>query len=177
MAPLRPTVITAAALTLLACASAQTPAGDRPAGDQPAAGQPASVDTAAIGAALDSLAANVMRANATGDAALFATTWAEDGIMSLPGSPPVHGRDAIVDAFRNRPPLPPGARMTVHPTELQVMSPDWAYAFGVDTLRFTPPGAAEPVIETMTFLVLIRKTDEGWKTYREVLSANQAPSQ
>lgn len=27
--------------------------------------------------------------------------------------------------------------------------------------------------ETSTFLVLIRKTAEGWQTYREVLSANQ----
>ena len=92
--------------------------------------------------------------------------------MAAAGSAVLHGRDAIVEAFRNRPPLPPGARMTVHPTELAVLSADWAYAFGVDTLAYTPPGATEPVIETMTFLVLIRKTADGWKTYREVLTAN-----
>jgi|GEM_PF-3770390 len=28
-------------------------------------------------------------------------------------------------------------------------------------------------VQTMTFLVLIRKTSEGWKTFREVLSADQ----
>ena len=117
-----------------------------------------------------------MRANQTGDAELFASTWAEDGIVSTPGNPPVQGRDSIVAAFRRRPPLPPGGSMTVHPTELQVMSADWAYAFGVDTIAYTPPGANEPVTETMNFLVIIRRTPEGWKTYREVLSANQPRS-
>ena len=155
-------IAAAAACALLACASEQPPAAE----------PTAAIDTAAIAAALDSLGATVMRASETGDAALFASTWAEDGIMSVPGSPPVRGRDAIVEAFRNRPPLPPGGRMTVHPTELQVLSADWAYAFGVDTLTYTPSGGAEPVIETMTFLVLIRRTADGWKTYREVLSAN-----
>jgi len=54
-----------------------------------------------------------------------------------------------------------------------VISSDWAYAFGTDTLEFTQPGATERTKETMTFLVLIRKTPDGWKTFREVVSANQ----
>ena len=151
-----------AASTLLGCASEQPPAAE----------PSAAIDTAAIAAALDSLGARVMRANETGDAALYESAWAEDGIMAVPGAAPIRGRDAIVEAFRNRPPLPPGARLTVHPTELEVLSADWAYAFGVDTLSHTPAGAAEPVIETMTFLVLIRRTADGWKTYREVLTTN-----
>jgi uncharacterized protein (TIGR02246 family) len=129
-----------------------------------------------IGASLDSLGAVVMQANQTGDAELFASTWAQDGIMSTPGSPPIHGRDSIVAAFRRRPPLAPGSSMTIHPTEMQILSPEWAYVFGVDTLRYSPEGAAEPVTETLTFLVLVRKTPEGWQTYREVLSANQPRS-
>lgn len=141
--------------------------------EQQHAGQSAAIDTAAIGASLDSLAAAVTRANQTGDAELFASTWAEDGVMSAPGTPPVRGRDAIVADFRRRPPLPAGATMTIHPSEIRVLSPEWAYAFGVDSLTYTPEGAAEPVKETSTFLVLVRKTSEGWQTYREVLSANQ----
>lgn len=130
-------------------------------------------DTTAIRASIDSLAANVMRAEREGDAELFATTWATDGIMSLPGNPPLHGRDSIVAYFRRRPPLPSGARMTIHPTELQILGPEWAYVFGVDSLTYTPKGATTPVHETSTFLVLLRKTAEGWQSYREVLSANQ----
>jgi uncharacterized protein (TIGR02246 family) len=131
------------------------------------------LDTTAIRASIDSLALNVMRANETGDAELYASVWAVDGVMSNAGSPPVHGRDAIVAEFRRRPPLPPGARMTIHPTELKIQSAEWAYVMGVDTFRYTPPNAAAPVLETYTFLVILRKTAEGWQTYREVLSANQ----
>lgn len=125
-----------------------------------------------VRAAIDSLAANVMRANESGDAELFATTWAEDGIMSVPGRPPVHGRDSIVAAFRTRPPLPEGATMTIHPTEMQIINAEWAYVMGVDTLTLAATGSGAPVKETSTFLVVLRKTDEGWQTYREVLSPN-----
>lgn len=137
------------------------------------AGSNAPLDTVSIRASIDSLAANVMRANETGDAALYATTWAVDGMMADAGSPPVYGRDSIVAHFRRRPPLPPGARMTIHPTELQIQSAEWAYVMGVDTLTFTPANAATPTQQTFTFLVILRKTSEGWQTYREVLSPNQ----
>lgn len=60
--------------------------------------------------------------------------------------------------------------------EMRILSAEWAYVFGVDTLTYTPEGATEPVRETSTFLVLVRKTPEGWKTYREVLSSNQPPT-
>jgi uncharacterized protein (TIGR02246 family) len=132
-----------------------------------------SFDTTAIRRSIDSLAANVMRAHETGDAELFATTWAVDGMMSDAGSLPVYGRDSIVARFRRRPPLPAGAKMTIHPTELRIQSPEWAYVMGVDTLRLTPPNAGSRVLQTFTFLVVLRKTSEGWQSYREVLSANQ----
>ncbi len=131
------------------------------------------LDTTAIRASIDSLAANVMRSNETGDAELFATAWAKDGIMSDAGTPPVHGRDSIVARFRRRPPLPPGAKMTIHPTEFRIQSAEWAYIMGVDTLTSPSSNASGPIQKTFTFLVVLRKTSEGWQTYREVLSANQ----
>jgi len=131
-----------------------------------------SLDTVGIRAAIDSLAMRVMRAHETGDAVLFASSWARDGIMSLAGSPPVYGRDSIVAAFRRRPALPPGAKMTIHPTEIRVLSPEWVYVMGVDTLTTPVAGSAAPATATFTFLVLVKKTEEGWQTYREVLSAN-----
>ncbi len=131
------------------------------------------LDTTAIRASIDSLAANVMRSHETGDAELFATTWAKDGIMSDAGTPPVHGRDSIVARFRRRPPLPPGAKMIIHPTELRIQSAEWAYVMGVDTLTSPSSNDSGPTQKTFTFLVVLRKTSEGWQTYREVLSANQ----
>jgi hypothetical protein len=47
------------------------------------------LDTAAIRAAIDTLASKVMRAHETGDAELFASTWAVDGIMSDAGATPI----------------------------------------------------------------------------------------
>lgn len=135
-------------------------------------GAPPALDTLGIQAAIDSLAMRVTRAHETGDAALFASTWARDGIMSLAGSPPVYGRDSIVAAFRRRPALPPGAKMSIHPTEIRVLSPEWVYVMGVDTLTTPDAGGAAPTTATFTFLVLVKRTEEGWQTYREVLSAN-----
>ena len=140
-------------------------------------GQPPSqrteIDTAAIRASIDSLGRVVQQADQTGDAELFATTWAEDAMISMPGSPPVQGREAITADFQRRPPLPPGARYTIHPTEIRALSAEWAYVWGVDSLRYTPEGAAEPVTETSTFLVLLRKTPDGWQGFREVIGTNQ----
>jgi uncharacterized protein (TIGR02246 family) len=133
----------------------------------------AALDTAAIRAAIDTLASKVMRAHETGDAELFASTWAVDGIMSDAGATPIVGRDSIVAAFRRRPPLPSGARMTIHPTEMQIQGAEWAYVFGVDTLTFASVEGATPARETFTFMVILRKTTEGWQSYREVLSPNQ----
>lgn len=135
----------------------------------------ARVDTTAIKASIDSLGAMVQKAHDTKDDKLLASTWAKDGIFIIAGSPPVRGRDAIVSALGNMPPLPPGGRMTIHPIEVQVLSPEWAYVLGIDSMIYTPPGANGLVKETSTFFVLVRKTPEGWQTYRETLSPNQLP--
>ena len=136
--------------------------------------QPA-IDTTSIMASIDSLGGVVQRAHDTKDSILMASTWAKDGILIISGSPPVFGRDAIVSALSKMPPLPPGGKMEIHPLEIQVMSHEWAYVLGVDSLKYTAPGATKQTIETSTFFVLVRKTSEGWQTYRETLAPNQKP--
>jgi uncharacterized protein (TIGR02246 family) len=130
------------------------------------------IDTAGILAAIDTLAAKMGRANETGDAELFGSAWAEDGILAYSGNAPIRGRASIVAAFRSRPPLPPGMTMSIHPTEIEVLSSEWAYVMGVDSLKQAPVGSAAPITKTSTFLVLLRKTDEGWQTYREAIAEN-----
>ena len=90
----------------------------------------AALDTAAIKASIDSLGAMVQKAHDTRDDKLLASTWAKDGILTIAGSPPITGRDSIVSALGNMPPLPPGGTMTIHPIEVQVLSSGWAYVFG-----------------------------------------------
>ena len=130
-------------------------------------------DAVAIGAALSELAEQVKTAYAKNDAELYASAFTEDSIVSMPGVPPVRGRDALKAAFERRPQLPPGATFEVNPTELEIINNEWAYAFGTDTLTIPAGNGEPPIVQTMTFMVLIRKTSEGWKTFREVITTNQ----
>ena len=122
--------------------------------------------------ALAELAETVKAAYAKGDAELYASTLTRDAIVSNPGAPPVAGREALKTAFKSRPALPPGATFEVDPTEIKIINDEWAYAFGTDTLTI-PNSGTEPHVRTMTFMVLLRKTPDGWKTFREVISADQ----
>jgi uncharacterized protein (TIGR02246 family) len=131
------------------------------------------VDTTVLLRSIDTLAAKMGEAHAKKDVALFGSTWMQDGIMSLPGAPMAVGKDAIVNAFKNQPALPPGADFKINPLEIKVINEDWAYVFGVDSLTMTPLGYTVPQKQTFTFLVLLRNSPDGWKNYREVLSANQ----
>jgi uncharacterized protein (TIGR02246 family) len=130
-------------------------------------------DKQAIGFALKELAETVKTAYQNNDADLYASAFSEDAIVSMPGVPPIKGIEALKEAFRSRPALPPGATFEVDPTELEVINAEWAYAFGTDTLTIPAGDGAPPIIQTMTFMVLIRKTPGGWKTFREVVSADQ----
>ncbi len=94
----------------------------------------AAIDTAAIQKSIDSLGAIVQKAHDTKDNELMGSTWAKDGILTISGTPPIRGRDAIVNALASMPPLPPGGTMTIHPIEVQVLSSGWAYVFGIDSL-------------------------------------------
>jgi len=134
-----------------------------------------SIDTVAILASIDSVAAVVQKANDLRDNEMLKLTWAKDGILSMPGVPPIKGRDAIIAAFAQMPPLPPGGKVVISPIEIKVVSANWVYVLGVDTMKFTPPGASKPVKETSTFFVLVKKTSEGWLTFREVISPHQLP--
>ena len=130
-------------------------------------------DTALIMASIDSLAGVVQKAHDTRDNKLMASTWAKDGILVVAGNPPIRGRDAIVAALSKMPPPPPGGKMEIHPIEVQVLGPEWAYVLGVDSLKYTKPGTTGQTVETSTFFVLVRKTSEGWQTFREILTPNQ----
>ncbi len=137
--------------------------------------QDAAIDTAAIKASIDSLGGVVQKAHDTGDEKLMGSTWAKDGILIIGSNPPIKGREAIVSTLSKLPPPPPGGKMEIHPIEIEVLSSNAAYVLGVDSLKYTPSGASAPVTETSNFFVLVRKTPEGWQTYREILIPYQGP--
>ena len=131
------------------------------------------VDTASIKRSIDSLGGVVQKAHDNKDGKLLSSTWAADGILTIAGRPPIKGRDAIVSFLGEMPSLPPGGTMTIHPSEIEVLGAEWAYVFGIDSLKYTRPDTKKEVTETSTFFVLVKKTSEGWQTFRETLTPNQ----
>jgi len=128
------------------------------------------IDTAAVKASIDSIRTVYEEAYANGDFETLRTVPHAQMIYSPPGRAPVHGRDSIV-AYEERA-RPPGATLDIEPTDLRVLSPNWVYEYGTSTLRFTPEGAEESQSIQTTYLVIFRKTSDGWKAYRESLSSN-----
>lgn len=130
------------------------------------------IDTASIMKSLDSLGGIVQKAHDTHDKALLASTWAEDGIFMVAGSPIVSGRDNIVKKITSMPSLPRDAVLKMNIVEVQVLNAGWAYVLGTDSIVYTPKGK-KPVTKTSNFFVLVKKSDAGWQTYRETLVPNQ----
>lgn len=71
-------------------------------------------------------------------------------------------------------PFPPGATIDITPKEVQVLSEDWAFEFGTASVSYTPEGREAKTIRD-TYLLLIKKTENGWKAHREVASSHLPP--
>ncbi len=118
--------------------------------------------------ALGGLAETMKRAFAEGHVESYLAAFDKDAIVSWPGMKPARGHAELRELFASRPQLPDGSSLTIEPLELEVLSSDWAYAFGTDVLAH-----GDGSIETLTFIALIGRTVDGWKTFREVVSPDQ----
>jgi ketosteroid isomerase-like protein len=121
-----------------------------------------------IMSALGALAETMKRAFAEDHVESYLAAFDKDAIVSWPGMKLARGHGELRELFENRPQLPPGSTLTINPLELEVLSSDWAYAFGTDILSH-----ADGSTDTLTFIALIGKTADGWKTFREVVSPDQ----
>lgn len=130
----------------------------------------AAVDTAAILASLDSLRSGFEDAFNAGDYETAASFVHPEMIYSPPGHPPIRGRDSVIAYDRRA--FPAGASIEIEPIDTRILSGEWAYDYGISTVTFTPEGADEAQSVETTYLVIVRKTDDGWKVYRESLSSN-----
>lgn len=132
------------------------------------------VDTAEVTATLDSLRSAFVDAYEAGDAEAIASLWAEDGITSGPGTPPVQGRDSI-RAMVERDPALGEATVEISPLDVRVLDRDWVYEMGVLTVQFTPEAADQQQTVEISYLAVIHRTPDGWKYYREAYNLNQPP--
>lgn len=146
--------------------------GCQPADQQQATGQPA-VDTAAIRSAARSVNRTFEKAVKAGDYERQASLYTADAVVAPPMMPPVEGRDSIRSLLERT--IPAGASVKVEERFIEPLGPDRAAVMGITTLTVTPEGAEEPQTSTITFLLLMRRTPDGWQYYREAYNLNQPP--
>lgn len=126
------------------------------------------IDTTAILSAIDSLRSNYQTAVNNGNYEKLSGLVTKDAKMVQPGT---SEWDAMRKAAEG--PFPKGATIDIRPMETHVMSKDWAYDMGSSTISYTPEGADDSKTLTDTYLVILKRTDDGWKVHREVASAMQ----
>lgn len=105
------------------------------------------------------------------DLSIFVNCYAKDACILAPNSPMTCGRDAAADFFKtayNDYGLRNGKFITTA-----------IYGDGVEFVTeeglWQSMDAAGKIFDDGKFLVLWKKTDEGWKMYRDSFSSNHAP--
>lgn len=124
-----------------------------------------------VRAEIDKLRSSYETAVASGRIEAMVPLLAEGAVMVHPGAADWKAMEAAASGA----PFPVGARIAIHPIEVVALSGEWAYEFGTSTTTYTPPGSKEIAQLRDTYLILFRKTAEGWKAYREVASSNPPP--
>lgn len=160
----------ALALSVAAAFTACQPA-DRTAGEEDGKSK-AEAPTTQTGA-LDSLRTAFEEAVAEGDFEAQAAFYTTDAILSMPGAGVIQGRDSIRAALQRT--TPPGATLEIRPLEVRSLGSDWRYELGTGTFTFTPEGSDTEREMESTYLVLMKRTPDGWRLHREVLSPNAPP--
>lgn len=142
-----------------------------PAGAQSGTGTDAP-DTIAIRTAIDTLRTRYETAVASGDFAALGALVTDDVIAVGPGGPQWDSLRAASEF-----PWPPGATLDINPREVRIINSEWAYELGSSTATYTPEGHSERITLQDTYLVLFRRTPDGWKLHREVASPSLLPDQ
>lgn len=124
--------------------------------------------TDTVKAEIDKLRAAYEAAVAGGRAEAILPLLAEGAVMVRPGAPAWEAMAAAA----SQAPFPPGSKIAIHPIEVVALSEEWAYEFGTAITTYTPRDSSQAVVLRDTYLVLFRKTGNGWKAYREVASSS-----
>lgn len=132
------------------------------------------VDTASVEAAVDSLRGAFLAAYNAGNAADLAPLYTADAVFLPANAAPVEGRDSIRAHFDRL--LSAGPTLKVSPHEVKPLGPDWTTAGGTYRVTVTPEGADEPTVTKGSYLILVRKTGDGWKLFRHAATYDSVPA-
>ncbi|GEM_PF-1616361 len=128
--------------------------------------QTATVDTAAIMSAIDSLRSNYQSAVNSGNFKKLEMLVTSDHMGIQPGSA---DWDSMRANYRGA--FPPNAKLQINPMETKVLSHNWAYEIGTGTLTYPTKDSDKSKSLSDTYMVLLKKTKDGWKVHREVSSS------
>jgi hypothetical protein len=120
---------------------------------------------------IDQLRSSYESAVASGRPEALLPLLSEGAVMVHPGAPDWQEMASAAAGA----PFPPDARIDIRPIEVVALSENWAYEFGTSVTTYTPPGSGQVRELRDTYLILFRKTREGWKAYREVASSSPPP--
>lgn len=124
------------------------------------------VDTTAIIASIDALRSSYQNAVNSGNMENLSGLVTEDVLMVQPGT-------SNWDAMRAEAqgPFPAGATISITPKEIQVLSGGWVYEMGTSVITYTAEGSDSSTTLRDTYLVILKRTADGWKVHREVASS------
>ena len=103
----------------------------------------------------------------SGDGKAFAETFTEDGILEMPGSDPIVGRNALEVSGDSFPQLIEGVR---HWTNNQVVEIDGDSATASCYLLLMNAGSPPSMMTTGSYSDELTKTDQGWKFTKRSVS-------
>jgi uncharacterized protein (TIGR02246 family) len=137
-----------------------TPAQQKQAGAKQEASQAARL--AEVRAAIDEGNAAAMRAWTKGDAALFVSSFADDGVELRPDGSVIKGREKILEFVKgSMKRLGPGVELTVRTTNVW-LDGDTAYETGKSVYKYTEQGQPK-TFETLFTTVWKKRRDGRWK--------------
>ncbi len=111
------------------------------------------------------------------DVAAVAALYAEDAILSPPGSEMVWGKENIREWYSNFFKMTKITEFSLSPAKLSGEN-DWAYAVGRFSMKIVFQGSDTPVSDTGKYLDVRRKQADGsWKFVADTWNSDQPPSQ
>src|SRR5918995_277433 len=102
------------------------------------------------------------RATASGDLPRILNLMAEDVVFLVAGQPPMRGRDAFADGFKNAHIESSSDIQEIH------VNGDWAYVWNYLVVVMTPKDGKPPQRRTGNLLSVMRKQGDGaWLMFRD----------
>jgi len=132
--------------------------------------RPPQGDPAAARAGIDSMNQGFMKALAAHDAKALSLLYTDDAKLLPPNTEPVLGRDAIAKYWESLLELP------IQSIQLETVDVHGAGDDVTEEGRYTLLGSKGETIEVGKYLVVWRKTDAGWRFYRDMWSSNAPAS-